>query len=95
MEKVFTTQQWTLDLDVGADQTGATSPLIYARAPDGTESSFVATISTNILSRAFLVAEIATEGFWTFWASSTLGGLVGIGEPVELQVFIPGDTKGF
>lgn len=95
MEKVFTTQQWTLNLDVGADQTGATAPLIFARAPDGVESSFAATVSTNTLSRPFSVAEIATPGFWTFWASSTLGGLIGIGEPVEIQIFNPGDTKGF
>jgi len=93
--KVFTTQQWTLNLDVEADQTGGTFPLIIARAPDGIESSFVATISTNTLSRAFSVAEIATPGFWTFWASSTLNNLIAIGEPVEIQIFNPGDTKGF
>jgi len=94
MAKIYTTQVWTIGLDTGEDQTSATAPLIYTRAPDGTEASFVGSVSTNTISKKFAVTEIATKGLWTFWAGSTISGDVAIGEPVEIEIHAPGDMTG-
>lgn len=90
MSKVYVGDTGTLiELDTGVSLTGATVTEIKVRKPDGTETTWAATVSANKLHFQTLADSLDQPGIWKLQASVTLPSGKWLGETSELKVHTP------
>lgn len=87
-----------LELEEDENMVGATPVLIKYKKPDGTISSWTATVEDAyegiIYYDVVLISELADTGKWTLWGHVTFSdGRVAAGEPYIMEVLPEGTVS--
>lgn len=74
-------------LDTGVDLTAATGCVILVQNPDGTETTWAATVDGTKLVHATVAEDLSLPGVYRLHAAFTLGGWSGLGEVTKMTIY--------